>query len=89
MHTVAVIAGGFALLAIFLLVAKFGLGTPHAIARAALIFLPVWLALAAVNMWVGVSKAGYSVRQELPILLVVFIVPAAAALIVFWRTGVR
>lgn len=87
MHTLAVIAGGFALLAIFMLTARFAAGTPQAFTRAAMIFLPVWLALAGINMWVGVSKAGYSVRQELPVLLVVFAVPAAAALIVVWRAG--
>jgi hypothetical protein len=32
-----------------------------------------------------VTKAGYSVREELPILLVVFAVPAVAAGIAIWR----
>jgi hypothetical protein len=36
-------------------------------------------------LWVGVSKAGYSVAEELPILLVLFGVPAAAALILQWK----
>ena len=31
------------------------------------------------NMWVGVTRAGYTVMQELPILLVNFAVPAAIA----------
>ena len=38
-----------------------------------------WLIVSLVNMWVGVTKAGYSVRDELPILLVVFLVPAVVA----------
>jgi hypothetical protein len=45
----------------------------------ALSFLPVWLAMAVVNMWVGVAHAGYTVRQELPILTLVILIPALAA----------
>jgi hypothetical protein len=37
------------------------------------------------NLWVGVSHAGYSVREELPILLLLFAVPAAVALLVRWK----
>jgi len=44
----------------------------------ALYFIPIWLAAAAVNMWVGVSRADYSVAEEFPIFLVVFAIPAAA-----------
>jgi len=36
-------------------------------------------------MWVGVTKAGYTVAQELPILLIVFAVPAALAGLVIWQ----
>ena len=45
---------------------------------------PAWLLVAAVNMWVGVQHAGYSVREEAPILLIVFAVPAAVAAFVVW-----
>ena len=38
-------------------------------------------------MWVGVSKAGYSVAEEAPIFLVVFAVPAVVALVVLWRVS--
>lgn len=37
------------------------------------------------KLWVGVSYAGYLVRDELPILLVVFAVPAVLAVIVIWQ----
>jgi hypothetical protein len=36
-------------------------------------------------MWIGVSKAGYSVAEELPILLLLYSVPVAAAVLVRWR----
>jgi len=31
------------------------------------------------NLWVGVNKAGYSVGEELPIMLLLFLLPAALA----------
>jgi hypothetical protein len=36
-------------------------------------------------MWLGVSRAGYSFREELPIFLVIFAVPAAVALFVKFK----
>ena len=44
----------------------------------------VWLVAAAVNLWIGVTRAGYSVAEEAPIFVVVFAVPAAVALLVAW-----
>jgi len=85
MHTAMVMTGGFALLGICLLAGKFGGGSSAALAKAALAFLPLWFIGAGVNMWVGVAKAGYTVRQELPIFLVIFGVPAAVALVVWWK----
>jgi hypothetical protein len=51
---------------------------------AAQVFIPVWLALAGVNMWIGVGK-GFSVALELPIFLLIFALPAAAAAFVWWK----
>ncbi len=48
------------------------------------LFLPTWLAVALVNLWVGVQHAGYGLREELPILLLVFLVPAALAGVAIW-----
>jgi hypothetical protein len=50
--------------------ASFG-GDALGSAAAAKIFISVWLAVAIVNLWIGVSKAGYTIREELPILLIV------------------
>jgi hypothetical protein len=36
-------------------------------------------------MYLGVRRAGYSVADELPILLLVLAIPAAAAIDVWWR----
>ena len=77
MHTIKIIAGGLVLLCAFIAVAILtGIASKAAAAK---VFIPVWLIAALVNLWVGVTVAGYTVAQEAPILLVVFAVPAAAA----------
>jgi hypothetical protein len=40
---------------------------------------------AAVNMAIGVRRAGYTVAEETPVFLVVFAVPALLALFLRWR----
>jgi hypothetical protein len=50
-----------------------------AMRTAARSFIPLWLLAAAVNMYIGVTQAGYTVAQELPIFGVIFAVPAAVA----------
>ena len=85
MHMLLVIVGGAILLGLFLLFGKLWGGVAPDLALAARLFVPVWLVLALVNMWVGVTRAGYSVRDELPILVIVFVVPALLAAGVIWR----
>lgn len=85
-HTIKVIAGGLALLAVCLLIGRWVGPTPAAgLATAVKVFVPLWLVAAGINMWVGVSKAGYSVAEEVPFFLVVFAVPTAVAFLVLWR----
>ena len=86
MHMAQVIAGGVVLLGVFLLFGKLW-GDAGTIGLAATLFLPVWLAVAVANLWVGVTKAGYTLSQELPILLIVFIVPAAVAFVAAWMAA--
>ena len=85
MHMVMVIGGGLVLLGLFMLFGKLWGGTTPDLGLAAKLFLPIWLIVSVTNLWVGVTKAGYSVREELPILLIVFAVPAVAAGIAIWR----
>jgi hypothetical protein len=75
-HTTKVILGGFVLLAICVLIGR---------ANGARLFLPLWLVAAGINLWIGVTRAGYSVAEEAPIFLLVFAVPAVVALLVLWR----
>jgi len=87
MHMLMVTAGGLVLLGLFLLLAR-AWGSDSSIqAVAAKAFIPVWLAISLVNLWIGVRYAGYTVLQELPILVVIFGIPAAAALAVIRRYG--
>jgi len=83
MHTIIVRAIGFGLLGLCALTGYF-LGGTAGIAKAALIFIPLWLVGAGINMYMGVEQAGYSVAEEVPMFLLVFAVPAVAALIMWW-----
>jgi hypothetical protein len=85
-HTVKVIALGCALLAVLLIAARLiDGGTQAHLVRACELFIVLWFLGAAINMWVGVVKAGYSVAEEAPVFLVVFGVPAVVALWIWWR----
>lgn len=48
-------------------------------------FVVLWLLVAAANMWLGVAQAGYSIQEELPIFLLIFLPPAMAAIFVKWK----
>ena len=80
-HTVKVIAAGFALLLLCLVVGRqFG-----GVDQSALVFVPLWFVGAGINMWFGVTKAGYSVKEELPFFFIVFLIPAAVAFLLYWK----
>lgn len=84
MRTAIIILAGFAALAAAALIARFAAGE-RAMALACGIFIPLWLAAALINMWIGVSRAGYSVAEEWPIALVIFLPPALAAGWLCWK----
>jgi len=87
-HTLKVIAGGFALLLLCIrdkcLIG--GVNQPPILGRAALAFIPLWFVGAGINMWFGVTRAGYSVKEELPFFFIVFLIPAAVALLLYWKS---
>ena len=86
-HTVKVIAAGFALLVVCLVIGRLMGGAEQSapIARAALVFIGLWLIGAAINMWMGVVKAGYPFKEEVPYFFVVFLVPAVVAVFIWWK----
>jgi len=82
MRTAIIIAAGLVLAALFVFGGRF-IGQTAALG--AKIFIALWFIAAAVNLWLGVAKAGYSFMEELPIFLAIFAVPAAAAGFVWWK----
>lgn len=88
MHTIKVIGIGFALLGILLVAApRLSMAAGRPIPFAVRLFLPLWFVGALINLWIGVSRAGYTVMEEAPIFLVVFGVPAVASLLILWLTS--
>lgn len=86
MRTVQFLVAGLLLMGGFLLVGKlFAAQFADGTRVATWAFVVVWFVVAAVNMWTGVAKAGYSVAEELPIFLLIFAVPAALAVLLKWR----
>lgn len=83
-HTVLVLAAGLGLL---LACSFFGYAVAgtEGIPKALLGFVALWFLGAAINMAVGVLHAGYSVRDEAPVFVVVFAIPAALALAIWWK----
>jgi hypothetical protein len=79
------LAGLLLMVALFVLGRQFAPTYPASQRAATAVFLLVWLAVAGFNMWVGVARAGYTAGEELPIFLLIFGVPAAAAAALHWR----
>ena len=82
MRTLIIILGGIVLWAV-------SLGAASLLGRstrtATIAFVAIWCVIAAGNMWVGVFRAGYSFRDELPIFLLIFLLPGIVALLVKWK----
>jgi hypothetical protein len=86
MRTVLFLGVGFLLLAACALLGRlFSSNYPSATYTATIAFICLWLLISAFNLWVGVSKAGYTVADELPIFLLIFGLPAVAAVLLKWR----
>jgi hypothetical protein len=86
MRSIAIIVGGLLLFGLFVLVAgRMGASGVSSIVTAAKIFIPIWLVVALVNLWMGVARAGYSVAEEAPIFVAIFAIPAAVAAFVWWK----
>jgi hypothetical protein len=84
MHTLAWVVGGLVALGIFVLAAVM-LG--RRVADGAHVFIWPWLAASVVNMLLGVYWANVPFSVEIPVLAIVFGVPAAVAWYVVKRFG--
>jgi hypothetical protein len=80
------VVGGFVALGVFILAAVL-LG--RTVADGARVFIFPWLVAALVNMGVGVYWANIPVSVEIPVLLVVFGVPAGVAWLLARRYRLR
>ncbi len=80
MRTAIALAIGFLGLAVCLAIGWFSGGPPR-LKAAAWVFIALWFVATAANMYVGVTRAGYSFMEELPIFLLLFGIPAIAALL--------
>jgi len=86
MRTALFLVAGLLFLAASLLLGRlFSSNYPGATVVATVVYVALWFVIAGANMWVGVTRAGYSVSEELPIFLLIFGVPAAVAIILKWK----
>jgi hypothetical protein len=86
MRTFLLIVGGLAMLGGSLLVVRcFGAGWRTTFADVGELFIPIWFCLSALNLWIGVTQAGYSIDEESPIFLLIFTIPASMAALLWWR----
>lgn len=86
MRTLMFIVGGFVLWAVCLGIAKLAAkASASSLTLATVVFAVIWFVIAAANMWVGVTQAGYSFKEELPIFLLIFLLPVVVAAFVRWK----
>ncbi len=86
MRTITILCVGFLLLAAVVMFSKlftnyYQTATTWGISA----FVAFWLVATSFNMWVGVNKAGYSFSEELPIMLLLFSIPAIVAVVLKWK----
>jgi hypothetical protein len=81
MRTVLIILVGFLVWGVCVGAAKMSPNPARGIGTATVAFVCVWFVVAAVNMYFGVARAGYAFREELPIFLVIFLLPAIVAVV--------
>lgn len=79
MRTLIIIGIGLLLLAVAVALSPAGWR-----ARAALMFIPVWLLASGINLSIGLTH-GYSLREEVLIHVALFGLPAAAAVACWFR----
>jgi hypothetical protein len=86
MRTLIIVGIGLALLAACL-GAGWLAGGAAKLRLAAVCFIGLWFVVAAINLYVGVTRAGYSFMEELPIFLLIFALPSVVALLARWKLG--
>jgi hypothetical protein len=86
MRTYLFIGAGFLLLASSCMLGKlFSETYPSAMKWTTILFIVGWCVLAGINMLAGVTRAGYTVAEELPIFLLIFGLPTLAMVVIRWQ----
>jgi hypothetical protein len=86
MRTPLFLLAGLLLVGASFILGKLFLETyPKAGTWATYLFMLVWLVLAASNLVAGVTRAGYTVAEELPIFLLIFGLPTVCMLLLRWK----
>ena len=85
MRTLVFVVGGLFLFLLLLFTTQ--RSDTAAVARTCVMFIAIWFLVALANMIYGVAGAGFSLADEAPIALVIFLPPAGLASIVWWRNG--
>lgn len=85
MRTIMFITGGIVLWAIITGISKVISKQSASSWTPTIIFAVVWFAIAAWNMWVGVTQAGYTFAEELPIFFVLWLVPLGITGFIKWK----
>ena len=86
MRTALFLLAGFLLLASTCILGKLLSGPfPSAMKWATILFALIWLALATLNLIGGVTRAGYSISEELPVFLLIVGVPLLSMIVLRWK----
>jgi hypothetical protein len=86
MRTYLFLGAGVLMLAASCILGKlFSETYPTALAWSTGLFIVVWCALAALNLFAGVTRAGYGVAEELPIFLLIAGIPVVAMIVLRWK----
>lgn len=86
MRAAIFVFAGFALLALLLAaVRSFKTSLAGAVGTVVPSFIIIWVLVAAANLWFGLSQSGNSFMDELPVFLIIFLLPTAAALLLKWN----
>jgi hypothetical protein len=84
MRTALFVVSGLLIWGVCVVLARLLSASSQAMSLALGLFAAGWLGVAGINMILGVAWAGYSFHDELPIFLLIFVVPVAVAAIVKW-----
>lgn len=58
---------------------------PSALTWATILFVLAWGALAGANLVGGVTRAGYTLGEEIPVFILIFGLPVIGMLVVRWK----